>query len=317
MATEGCDADGVAKSQFSVSAPFKRTSDIILKHSIRSKHVFPFEKLPAELRNRVYELALIAAKSIEVVKHLNVSKEEFRRRKDCCRDGPLKCYLCKGAPTHRFEAKTLVMRGKQNRRLLAGKTLSGAILRANRQINQETTAVLYGGNKFVFNGPAAFRMFWMAGLKTYRVLLRNVEVKNVRPSAHIDMFGTGMAWNLDRLKLSGVSCGRPITTEHMFRLLGQLIRVPGTEGCRCLGFLVHDCRCRTAEQERLFEGIDISAFDRLHTMGSETGQVKWDAKDALDVIWESRIGILAKLRRSQKQECKDQECVLEEQDHCV
>ncbi|KAK5730610.1 hypothetical protein LTR15_000547 [Elasticomyces elasticus] len=298
MATKGCDANGVAKSQLSVSALSKRTSDIILKTCTHRKPVFPFEKLPPEIRNKVYELALLAAKPIEVVEHLNVSKEEFRRRKDCCRDGPQKCYRCKGAPTHSFEAKISVMRGKQNRRLLAGETLSGTILCVNRQVNREATAILYAGNKFVFNGPAAFKMFWIAGLKTYRFLLRDVEVMNMRPSTHIDMFGTGRSWNLDRLKLSGVTCGRPVTTEHMFRLLGQLIRVPGTEGCRCSGFLVHDCRCRTAEQERLFEGIDISAFDRLYTVGSKTGQVEWNAKDALDVIWESRIGILAKLQRS-------------------
>ncbi|KAK0946517.1 hypothetical protein LTR29_001985 [Friedmanniomyces endolithicus] len=233
---------------------------------VQSKHAFPFDKLPPELRNKIYRLVLVTAEGpIEIIGRINVKHRDLSRQPcSCYRRTLFECSRCKGlaeTEAYDFEAKTLAIGGKKSRRKpLMKKAYGGGVLSINRQAHQEAAAILYGENVFVFSSYSVFQRFSnKIGRKI--ALLRDIEIMNLPPRSGADFFSTFPTdCTLQRLKI-WASSALFIGPNSVLKLLLPLIAKSGTQGCRCESMTNGTCFCRTAEQEREFACIDVSDFD--------------------------------------------------------
>ncbi|KAK1070149.1 hypothetical protein LTR12_017924 [Friedmanniomyces endolithicus] len=162
---------------------------------LQSKHTFPFDKLPPELRNRIYRLVLVTAEGpIEITGHISAKFRNLKHQPcSCDKAQSLKCSRCKGlvgTETFKIEAKTLVIEGNKCRRKpLMKKAYGGAIVSINRQVHREGAAILCGENVFVFGSYSVFQRFYnKIGRKI--ALLKDIEIMNFPGRSQLDIFTT-------------------------------------------------------------------------------------------------------------------------------
>jgi hypothetical protein len=127
-----------------------RTEKAKSKAVLRADSHFPFFELPAELRNRVYEYALVDPDVAIAIEY---------------KDSSLKRRLMKGRDAENVytsEKYESLKNWKVSRELTKYKFnthLRGQLLRVNKQINREATAMLYGNNHMAFLDPLAMNYF--------------------------------------------------------------------------------------------------------------------------------------------------------------
>lgn len=104
-----------------------------------SADIFPFEKLPPELRNMIHEIVLLAGKTVRVHRRISGARMD-----------------------HALRATTTVLR-KNNRSTITIPFLDKhgtAILRINKLAYREAMPILYGGRILVFNTNPSLRQFF-------------------------------------------------------------------------------------------------------------------------------------------------------------
>ncbi|KAI6801114.1 hypothetical protein KC361_g1993 [Hortaea werneckii] len=105
---------------------------------------FPFEKLPPELRNMVYEYYLVTPRQVLITRR--------RQRESSGAKGPFKLYSLAVADG------TVLRRATAKNKSLLGFTGS-SLLRVNKTIHQETESMLYGANRFLLTGNVTAMQF--------------------------------------------------------------------------------------------------------------------------------------------------------------
>ncbi|KAI7363724.1 hypothetical protein KC354_g6267 [Hortaea werneckii] len=107
---------------------------------------FPFEKLPPELRNMVYEYYLVTPRQVLITRR--------RQRQIGCfgAKGPFKLYSLAVADG------TVLRRATAKNKSLLGFTGS-SLLRVNKTIHKETESMLYGANRFLLTGNVTAMQF--------------------------------------------------------------------------------------------------------------------------------------------------------------
>ncbi|KAK5120173.1 hypothetical protein LTR85_006654 [Meristemomyces frigidus] len=117
-----------------------------------------FEKLPAELRNEIYRVALIATTKISITRHLKKKKvgkwseEGLRKRSDFLKDErAIHVFYVKGSVP--------VTAGKKTRMFPFCEAQQPALLHVSRQIYVEAMPILYAKNCFTFGSREALEHF--------------------------------------------------------------------------------------------------------------------------------------------------------------
>ncbi|KAK0278161.1 hypothetical protein LTR35_009484 [Friedmanniomyces endolithicus] len=191
---------------------------------VQSKHAFPFDKLPPELRNKIYRLVLVTAEGpIEIIGRLSAENLRVKRLKCICgkTKGASRCERCSliraTTRNNTVEAKTLATREDgRSRKALMKEAYGGG--RSN----------LYGENAFAFDNHSVFKRFCYQ-IWSKRDLLRDITLKGLNLLAHCDAFCILPAeCKLQRVKICLPSLDRNL--EYVFELLKPLITKPGTPG---------------------------------------------------------------------------------------
>ncbi|KAI7228168.1 hypothetical protein KC343_g7150 [Hortaea werneckii] len=124
---------------------------------------FPFEKLPPELRNMVYEYYLVTPRQVLI------TRRRQRQNGSIGAKGPFKLYslaVVDGTVLRHATAKNKSLLG------LTGSSL----LRVSKSIHEETESMLYGANRFLFTrNVAAMQFLHELGPRTQ--LLRHVSIE--------------------------------------------------------------------------------------------------------------------------------------------
>lgn len=119
------------------------------------------DKLPAEIRNEIYKLALTAPSVILIKRH---------------QDRP------PGSTKHTFAMKIcgtfLTMKGKQKRRVSCVKGTGIGLLRASRTINTEAAPILYHNNSFQFIHRGALNIF-LNRLNETTLFLSDIDIRRI------------------------------------------------------------------------------------------------------------------------------------------
>ncbi|KAK5732367.1 hypothetical protein LTR17_010543 [Elasticomyces elasticus] len=285
MAAQGSGTSGVTKPDSSVRTPIKSISDVVLKLSIRSQDVFPFEKLPPEIRNQIYRLALLTVGPIAISRRVNKRKQVIRRFHHCVHSSFSVCARCSKAHYHEEDyvlgASTITLRGKQKRKTSMHTACAGALIRTNRQTSQEAASVLYGQSKFVFATAGAFEQFCRT-TRRFTVYLEDVTIKDVHLPAHTDILkALANKCKLQHLNLKGSSGSyHYVDVPSLLSMIRPLITKPGTVGCVCGARPSGSCSCRTAEQLRVFTAINFSDFN-----WAKDGPNDVERKDIVEQAW--------------------------------
>ncbi|KAK0334899.1 hypothetical protein LTR48_003035 [Friedmanniomyces endolithicus] len=247
---------------------------------VQSKHAFPFDKLPPELRNKIYRLVLVTAEGpIEIIGRLSAENLRVKRLKCICgkTKGASRCERCSliraTTRNNTVEAKTLATREDgRSRKALMKEAYGGALVSVNRNIHQEAAPILYGENAFAFDNHSVFKRFCYQ-IWSKRDLLRDITLKGLNLLAHCDAFCILPAeCKLQRVKICLPTLDRNL--EYVFELLKPLITKP-------------------AEQKSAFACIDVSVFDGCSCWGF-TGVEGKTASTLLDKFWIVRaLGSLA------------------------
>ncbi|KAK5730612.1 hypothetical protein LTR15_000549 [Elasticomyces elasticus] len=170
---------------------------------------FPFEKLPAELRNAVYEFYFVREKPIKICR---------RRCPMIKTEDTITAESSEGTRTYTRTTKTRAEIKFNSGELdtpgvVGGKciTLLGAngasILRANKTINEEAISILYGSNKFAINSLPCMIEF-MRSLGTHTKQLRHFRMDFVYgPDLAI---GIKLLANVENLRVVEIS----VLLEH-------------------------------------------------------------------------------------------------------
>ncbi|KAK0255702.1 hypothetical protein LTR91_023280 [Friedmanniomyces endolithicus] len=242
------------------------------------KHTFFFDKLPPELRNKIYRLVLVTERGqIEIAGRLNIEKRNLKRQRCACwytknvpaymgeRSKCPRCLRLQTTETYHLEAKTLAVQGtKSRRRPLMKNAYGGSIVRITPQAHREAAAILYGENAFVFGNNAFFQRF-CTQIRRKMALLRDIEVKNLRLPSECNAFSIlPKDCNFQRVKIHATATDG-MELEWMFRLLEPLFTKP-------------------AEQMRVFACIDVSQYDGYYLWDFEKAEKK-TASALLDRRW--------------------------------
>ncbi|TKA77396.1 hypothetical protein B0A55_03236 [Friedmanniomyces simplex] len=303
LVDKGTKAGGAVKVNV---APTKTITKVPSNAGHRhTKHTFPFEELPPELRNNIYRLVLVTAEGpIEVTGHINLEKRDIKRQPCSCRKTkPSKCLRCKElqeTETYKLRVKTLAIQSNMVRRKpLVKNAYGGAIVSINRQVHQEAAAILYAENSFVFGSHGAFQRF-CAKIGSKVALLRDIEIKNLHPPSQYEAFSAlPTECKFQRVKICPPGTDT-IALEWVLRLLLPLVTKPGTRGCRCRALPGGTCVCRTAEQKRMFDSIDVSVYDGYDHWKDDFANAKYrTAKVLLDMAWS---GYAAQVQRIEGRE---------------
>ncbi|KAK5727840.1 hypothetical protein LTR17_012383 [Elasticomyces elasticus] len=152
----------VKVNEFTASTAHRKTSNPIaqvkLPQLAPTDKPFPFEKLPAELRNAVYEIHFVREKAVEIV------------RRKCPMDiiqqtittdiGESMTYPRKTPSEVRLNTGELGTTGLTGNKCITLLGFHGAsILRASKTINTEAKSILYGSNKFSVRSLACLTEF--------------------------------------------------------------------------------------------------------------------------------------------------------------
>ncbi|KAI7147254.1 hypothetical protein KC352_g28969, partial [Hortaea werneckii] len=122
---------------------------------------FPFEKLPPELRNMVYEYYLVTPRQVLI------TRRRQRQNGSIGAEGPFKLFSLAVADG------TVLRHATAKNKSLLGLTGS-SLLRVNKTIRKETESMLYGANRFLFTrNVAAMQFLHELGPRTQ--LLRHVS----------------------------------------------------------------------------------------------------------------------------------------------
>ncbi|KAK3660909.1 hypothetical protein LTR56_000667 [Elasticomyces elasticus] len=279
MAAQGSGTSGVTKPDSSFRTPIKSMSDVVLKLSIRSQDVFPFEKLPPEIRNQIHRLSLLTDGPIAVSRHVDITKQASGLS-TCAHGFYHLCTSCKKPEEHLLRASTIVLQGKQKRKAPMQTAYTGALVRTNHQFCEEAADILYGQNQFIFATPSAFDQF-CDRIHRFTSSLKDVTIKDVHLPAHTDILKV-LAENCKlNLKIKG-SSSRTLYVDapSLLRMIRPLITKPGTVGCVCGARPSGSCSCRTAEQLRVFKAINFSDFN-----WAKDGPNDVERKDIVEQAW--------------------------------
>ena len=106
-----------------------------------------FMYLPPEIRNRVYTLALVHIKPLVISRHQKKTIDKGPRRKKSSRpriEHILRCSTSTKPPIHKVAAREVIAVG---------------LLKTNKTVNHEASAVLLRENFFIFDRPLALQHF--------------------------------------------------------------------------------------------------------------------------------------------------------------
>jgi hypothetical protein len=184
------------------------------------KDIFPFEKLPPELRNRIYEEALVAGGPIFISRYKN-------------RDASQTMDAYRFASMVQIPAK----RPSRQTNFFYKEHHEAAILRLNRTIYEEARPILYGKNTFNFAIPTTLREFYFK-FKSGSKLIEDIELDEVGKRGYYD--GT-MVPSIRHLRLRSSAdtstleaLGSWIYENWVVWLLRKINRLACGHGYRCL-----------------------------------------------------------------------------------
>ena len=134
---------------------------------------FPFNKLPAEIKNEIYDLALIDKNGIHLIFKIQGHRRIVRR--------DLPNFSNSTSYRHRrvkdqIQATDSAADIESSASAKLPKFLLNILL-LNREINAETRSTLYGGNHFIFEDPAAMYTFLATIGPQNRAVLTDLTVK--------------------------------------------------------------------------------------------------------------------------------------------
>ncbi|KAI6834173.1 hypothetical protein KC340_g12706 [Hortaea werneckii] len=124
---------------------------------------FPFEKLPPELRNMVYEYYLV------VPRHVLITRRRQRQNDTAGAKRPFELYSLAVADG------TVLRRATAKNKSLLGFTGS-SLLRVNKTIHKEAESMLYGANRFLFTRNVTAMQF-LQELGPRVSLLRHISLE--------------------------------------------------------------------------------------------------------------------------------------------
>ncbi|KAH9845223.1 hypothetical protein Tdes44962_MAKER01233 [Teratosphaeria destructans] len=232
----------------------------------RSKTTFEFAGLPPELRNHIYSLTLPLppGSRIDISRHAQWGPRMKAKKKKWQEDRAngitrrlRSCYL-EATPVIKVPKKTQKtpdVAEYKDKRVPIHAVMSANLLLANRSINQEATAALYGGNRFSFQTPFAAADF-MEWIGDQHHLLREVQVLQFRPGRDHKLLSPTLA-SLQRISRLSVhlegSCHSAIHFSVIWHQLRDFIRAAS---CDC-GAGTRTCPCVAAKRRARLDAIAL------------------------------------------------------------
>ena len=282
---------------------------------VESRDIFRFEELPAEIRNEIYQLVLVARSPIKVSRHrdevawakaMKIWKKKMRApiyRPPQDSRPPAVYFL-------NAEVSTEQWVGSQRRKYLYGQLHTPGILRINRTAFAEARPVVYGQNEFIFENPAPFTHFVKMIGNGYR-LLEDVRVKNFNLDIHEGILSPLRdARKLRNLKLLTLESHRTlgsglpnIAKKILIMIIDTAFGLRGKSACQCP--VKEPCTCVSAEEQKrrinvvVFRGFGYPGVD----FGDDKGQIPELSETTLAKLreavlrqWQTRIEEVMKAR---------------------
>ncbi|KAK5688336.1 hypothetical protein LTS10_000314 [Elasticomyces elasticus] len=305
MAAQSSESNEVATLAVSTVGPHrKQTSRVMVKPGIHSQDVFPFDKLPTELRVKIYRLAILAPGPIVLSRQINARKQ-MAKKNECVHQHSaygacLSCQQSLYEEDYLLRANVTVLHGKQKRKASVQKASACAVVRATYEAHKEIASILYGHNTFVFATAGVFEQFCRMTRRCTKDL-ENVTIKDIHLPAHTYILKALVGnCKLRRLELRGATGqNHYVDIPSVVCMIWPLITKPGTNGCVCEALPNDSCICRTAEQQRLFGIIDFSDFNWV---GGQPKGLGW--KDLVEhewLVWTKRQKSKQKAQKERKQ----------------
>ncbi|EMC96178.1 hypothetical protein BAUCODRAFT_465326 [Baudoinia panamericana UAMH 10762] len=254
------------------------------------RNIFPFEKLPPELRRNVYRIAFTAEGHIKIMMHFKDSpfvKNKFKRwvtdaqhAKLYAPPPPRSCaeatIITKTEATSPYTSTSRADPLRQSSRLATSSTRCPAygaqhsvtLLRVSRNVLAEAAPELYGANCFTFGNPYCFAKFAVE-IRDNAKFLQDITIESINP---VHTYRTLLqplqtTVTLRRLELvlmrptGRYFCRKPYASTMLWKAIKSLVYGTSKVQCPCGSNVKHQA-CIWYYRQKRFNAIEINLSNR-------------------------------------------------------